>query len=145
MKLFPGIEASDIRRPVGDVEVLLGLDCCRLLPDKIAESDNLQLVNGSLGYCLRGSHSSIKTDRKQEIKAQVHFTSIDTNDNLRKYFETENLGTLLSSLCRNCHSTCDTSSCNENITIKEGKELDMIKNGLSYDEEIVNGQHRIHG
>lgn len=49
VKLFENIQISDIERPV---DLLLGLDCCNLLPNKVAQVDNLQLMYGPLGYCL---------------------------------------------------------------------------------------------
>lgn len=33
--LFPGITKEDIRRTTGKVDLLIGRDCCILLPDKM--------------------------------------------------------------------------------------------------------------
>ena len=54
---------------------------------------------------------------------------------MMEFFNIESLGaSLLPSNCENCKEICsDNSSDNDNITIKEKRELDMIKNGLVYD------------
>ena len=52
INLFPNVDVKDIRRPAGKIDLLIGLDHCNLLPDKIAEIDKLQLMKGPLGYCL---------------------------------------------------------------------------------------------
>ena len=59
VNLFENIRLEDVDRPVGHIDVLLGLDSCELLPNKVAQIGNLQLMNGPLGYCLRGSHPLI--------------------------------------------------------------------------------------
>ena len=33
--IFLEIEVNDVERPVGNIELLIGLDCCQLLPDKV--------------------------------------------------------------------------------------------------------------
>lgn len=42
-------------RPVGKVELLVGSDCCQLLPKVIKTVGNLQLLENHIGYCVRGS------------------------------------------------------------------------------------------
>ena len=91
-------------------------------------------MKGPLGYCLRGSHPSLRFISDHEAGVQVHFTKIAVQDGISRFFDIESLGTLSSSLiCKNCETTCDIG--NNNITIKEGNELDMIKDGLNYDHE----------
>ena len=54
--LFKGVSADEIRRPSGRVDLLIGTDCCVLLPTKIDQVGNLQLMKNQFGYCIRGSH-----------------------------------------------------------------------------------------
>lgn len=42
-------------RPVGKVDMLIGSDCCQLLPRVVKTVDNLQLLENQFGYCVRGS------------------------------------------------------------------------------------------
>jgi hypothetical protein len=56
VSLFPGIKKEDIRRPMGNVDLLIGTDYCVLLPEKIQEVDGLKLMQIQFGYCVRGKH-----------------------------------------------------------------------------------------
>ena len=59
-KLFKNVSASDLRRPVGRIDLLIGTDYCMLLPIGIQQIDNLQLMKNQFGYCVRGCN-----ERKQ--------------------------------------------------------------------------------
>lgn len=52
VKFFKGINEGDIARPEGKVDLLIGADCCILLPGKIDQIGNLQLMRNQFGYCL---------------------------------------------------------------------------------------------
>ena len=56
-KLFNDVSIDDLKRPIGKVHLLIGLDWCQLLPLKIAQEGNIQLV-----LCLQGNHPLLKTD-----------------------------------------------------------------------------------
>jgi hypothetical protein len=56
VSLFPGIKKEDIRRPMGNVDLLIGTYCCVLLPEKIQEVDGLLSMQNQFGYCGRGKH-----------------------------------------------------------------------------------------
>ena len=146
--MFKNIQIRDVERPMGQVDLLLGLDCCNLLPNKIDQVDNLQLMYGPLGYCLRGSHEllSFQTASTNQLSINIHKTVIELNnrvvnpnteslDNqMNKFFEIEGLGTsLLSANCENCKDSPELISKN-NMTIKENRELKLIKDGLTYDK-----------
>ena len=124
------------------IDLLIGLDYCNLLPDKVEEVGNLQLMKGPLGYCLRGSHPLITSyDRNSaSVNVLVHHTTLATNDlqvndvrllndEIKKYFTIESLGILSNRKCEKCSPTADV----DNISILEEKELRRIKQGLSYD------------
>ena len=149
VNLFENIRLEDEDRPVGHIDLLLGLDCCELLPNKVAQIGNLQLMNGPLGYCLRGSHPLIqfRMSSVNFVTINVHKTIVHLDntefqvftkpltERVMEVFNIESLGTsLLPSNCENSKEICsDNSNDNYNITIKEKRELDMIKNGLVYD------------
>lgn len=59
VKFFKGINEGDIARSEGKVDLLIGADCCILLPEKIDQIGNLQLMRNQFGYCLRGSHANL--------------------------------------------------------------------------------------
>ena len=43
--LFTTVSPDKIRRPVGMIDLLIGLDYCNLIPDKVEEVGNLQLMD----------------------------------------------------------------------------------------------------
>ena len=53
-------ETAEVSRPVGPVDVLVGTDWCKLLPNKVAEKGNLQPLKNQFGYCIRGNHPQLK-------------------------------------------------------------------------------------
>ena len=68
-------------------------------------------------------HTSVTSD-----DIQIH--NVETiKDELNKYFTVESMGTFNSRKCSSCLSTINV----DNISIKEEKELDLIKEGLNYD------------
>jgi hypothetical protein len=144
-KHFRGITEKDIKRPTGSVDLLIGTDCCMLLPEKVAEVGNLQLMKNNFGYCLRGKHELLKTVANTCNLVYIHFTSglISRNNTddllivnksliqteLRKFFEIESMGTECSPKCGGCKcGRCPTGE--KEYTIKEERELDLINIGF---------------
>ena len=132
IELFPDFHLSP-SRPHGKVEVLIGLNCCKLLPSIAAEVDNLQLMDGLLGYCLRGSHPSLVIEesdpRVLHTDIVVHHTHVSVEDRIQSYFEIEGLGTTpVTPKCTDCQNVA-----NMNISIQERKERNMIQQGLTHD------------
>ena len=142
--IFSCLNDNQITRPFGDIHMLIGIDNCSLLPNVIETKDNLQLLENPFGYVLRGSHPSIVAN---EISSNVsvrikHITVNDINeiscsytsvkDELRNLFSIENMGV-------SCEPKCDSCQCGKCIsgsqicTLKEERELLLIKEGLSYD------------
>ena len=113
--------------------MLLGLDCCYLLPDKIDQIGNLQLMYGPLGHCLRGAHHLIEFENNcaDSSSARVyltHMSCLNVKQEIGKFFELESIGTLPNINCESCDRDNDELA----ITIKQNKELKMIKEGLHY-------------
>ena len=104
--LFQNIRLEDIERPVGQIDVLLGLDCCQLLPNNVAHIGDLKLMKGPLGYCLRGSHPLLhfRGTNTNSIKINVHKTIVKlkhtdfrvdvktAKDRINDFFNIESLG-----------------------------------------------------
>ena len=113
LSLFTTVSTNEIRRPVGMIDLLIGLDYCNLLPDKVEEGGNLQLMKGPLGYCLRGSHPLITSydQNSASVNVLVHHTTLTTNDlqvndvrllndEIKKYFTIESLGISSNRKCK---------------------------------------------
>ena len=147
--LFNGISESDIRRPTGRVDLLIGTDCSVLLPEKVQEVGGLQLMKSKFGYCIRGKHELLTNSAPNVCKfVQIHFTSGIVSDikdkdlivmgrstiksDLDKFFGTENLGTECTPKCGGCKcGRCPPGG--KDFTIQEERELALIQEGLKYD------------
>ena len=142
VQLFNGICLADLKRPVGEIELLVGSNRCTLMPQVKQYVGNLQLMCNMFGYCKLGSHPLIKFDspnndsfkiRVNHLVGAVQVKDIDVEDqaNLRMdldtFFNIENLGTHWISK----YGGCKCGSC----TIKEERELAMITEGLTYNSE----------
>jgi hypothetical protein len=77
--LFKHITEEDIRRPHGKIDLLIATDCTRLLPDKVQEVGDLQLMKNQFGYCIRGSHPLIKLSTKESnhVMLKLHHVTAD--------------------------------------------------------------------
>ena len=149
-RLFKGISEDDIKRPSGRVDLLIGTDCCPLLPEKVAEGGNLQLMKNQFGYCLRGKHELIDRTQHSSNTVRIHFTSgiISSQQNndvmienkplvqkdLSKFFEIESIGTECLPKCGGCKcGKCPTGG--KQYTIRDERELTLIDRGLTHDNE----------
>lgn len=135
-------------RPKGKVEALIGTDWCRLLPQKIDERDNLQLMQNMFGYCVRGHHPMIAMTPSQSNHVQIHLLrhlQVDRgdvcvlkasrlSDDIEKFLDIDSLGVQTKPKCGGCK--CGTCSLgNRNCTLKEERELQLIKEGLTLDKD----------
>jgi hypothetical protein len=105
VRFFKGIKEGNILRPEGKVDLLIGADCCILLPEKIDHIGNLQLMRNKFGYCIRGSHTKLQVPVTTESNLVcIHHTSgriIEpkrlNNESLKdavdNFFDIESLGT----------------------------------------------------
>ena len=146
-RLFKGISERDIQRPSGEVEILVGTDCCTLLPNKVDQIGNLQLMRNQFGYCLRGSHSLIRVSTSETSNTirlnyvNGHLSkydcvsiedSKDIKSTLDSFFNVERLGTHCIPRCGGCK--CGKCQTGDGIyTIAEQRELELIEKGLKYD------------
>ena len=147
--LFKHITEEDIQRPQGKIDLLIATDCSRILPDKVQQVGDLQLMKNQFGYCLRGSHPLIKIHAKKSnhvmlklhhVTADVESTTINVvgntetiHSNMEEFFKIEGMGICCAQKCGMCQ--CGKWSNDlKNITILEEREMKLIQNGLSHDE-----------
>ena len=50
--LFNYVGISDLKRPVGDIDLLVGSDWCPIMPEVQQTVDRLQLMRNLFGFCL---------------------------------------------------------------------------------------------
>ena len=145
--LFPAISLEDVRQPKGDIELLIGADCCELLPNIVNQVGSLKLIKNQFGYCLRGSHHSLGSSGKlNHVVVQIYFMDGKTtqSNGLRpseNRFLKEELGIFFNvySLRASCVPKCGDCRCGKrapdcnNMTLQAEKELTMIKDILYHD------------
>ena len=146
---FPEISLEDIERPKGKIELLIGADCCELLPNKVNQIGSLQLMKNQFGHCLRGSHPNLGSNGKvNHVVVKIHFlngrttqvndlrpsTTRNIKNELDLFFNVESLGTHCIPKCGECRcGKCAPGS--RRISLQEERELKMIKDGLRHDPE----------
>ncbi|XP_062600980.1 uncharacterized protein LOC134262619 [Saccostrea cucullata] len=143
-QLFNGITDSDIYRPCGEVNLLIGSDCSVLLPTRVDGVGNLQLMKNQFGYCVRGSHSLIKISAMPNSFCINHLSGSELNsmhimntkslkDQFDSFLDIESLGTYCQPRCGGCRcGHCVVGS--GHYTIEEEHELNMIETGLKHDD-----------
>ena len=143
---FSQIKIEDINRPYGTVDMLIGIDCCAILPQVVETVGNLQLLKNQFGYCIRGCHSTYdnKSPSIKQVKivngtaSYINNISVRTVTDLKKrlddYFTVDNLGTSCTPKCGGCRcGKCAHG--NSNYTLQEERELAHIKQGITFDSE----------
>jgi hypothetical protein len=148
-KIFNLREGTIKQRPKGKIDVLIGTDWCKILPNKVDERDNLQLMRNQFGYCVRGSHPDLKViSSNNNYHVQIHslnMSPINPNDiyvaeaapltkEIKQYLEIESLNeTVNDQKCEKCK--CGPCASSDNCTLKGERELRLINEGLTLDTE----------
>ena len=139
------VNESDISRPKGRVDLLIGVDYCSLLPQVVKTKDNLQLLQNSFGFCVRGVTNSfgVNHNKFHHINFGLnHMTCNTTNDilihhnknfenNVEEFFTIENMGVECNPRCGGCR--CGKCLFGDQLSIKDHREMNLIIEGLSYD------------
>ena len=144
-EIFPCLNGYQMRRPFGDIDMLIGVDNCSLFPNIIDTKDNLQLMISAFGYVLRGSHPSITVNevyshvsvriyhiRVNDLNNITFSCNASIKDELGKFFTIESMGVSGEPKCGSCRCG-NCISGNQNCSLKEERELMIIQQGLSYD------------
>ena len=146
-KNFPDIDIMEIIRPEGKIDMLIGVDSCVIMPNVIRTIGNSQLLKNQFGYCIRGSFGTKGDEHEPNTTIQINHENIGTHLNgikiessknitkeLEEFFQIEGLGTSYSPKCGGCRcGRCLTGA--NNYTLKEERELEMIRKGLKYNEQ----------
>ena len=147
---FPEIRKTDILRPKGEIDLLIGVDQCTIMPTVIKTVGNIQLLKNQFGYCVRGSFretESMETGEQQDKQVRINQTNVTSHLNaihvepskaiaasLKKFFKIESLGTCCTPKCGGCR--CGKCSVGMgDSTLKEERELALIQQGLQYNDQ----------
>ena len=146
-ELFVGISNSEVGRPYGEIDMLIGANYSELLPRVVQTNQGLQLLENQFGFSVRGRHEKVTgqvcrtshiTVRTHKLSSYVNLNeiSIESTDILKRkldnFFAVEEVGVkcdpqCIKCLCRDCPGS--------NISLKEQRELTLIEEGLRYDEK----------
>ena len=161
--LFPKFDCKRLEREEKEVDILIGCDNFGLHPKRevLKAGRNLSIMAGKLGVCLQGSHELLieKTQVSTNCVKTVHgrhvmhcmskshplFELPETRtstsqclltvkvDKVNSFIAGEEMGTAVDPKCGNCKcGKCPTLGHTYSFT--EQQELDIIKQGLSYDK-----------
>ena len=141
-KLFPEYDLTDLRRPSGFMDMLIGGDHYDLHPRIVASVGKLQLLKSIFGYSIRGKIPGEVSKRDSslpiismnmqsnisELREDVLKTSLD------QFFEIEHSGISCEKQCTRCLCRgCPTSG---DQTLKDERDYAEIEKGLKYNEDL---------
>ena len=129
-KLF-NIAASEVTRPEGEIDMLIGYEYAGFHPDKEKSVNHLVLLKNKFGRCFGGTHETMIERATLLIQeARVAHAAIKIED----FYNTEALGVACVPKCGSCRcGECSMGS--KPYTLKEERELVMIDQGLELQED----------
>ena len=131
-----GMRSQDVQRPVGAVDLLIGMENADIIPCKIKTSYKLALYQSlfGTGFLLAGKHDSIKREGS-DLSHVVCRTDV-AKVKLTDFITAESFGIDLPRRCKNCKGCKECSFRARQITWVENQELATIEDGLVLD--VVN-------
>ena len=147
IRLFHKVTSVEqISRPSGKIDLLIGLDWCKLMPNKIEENGNLQLMQNQFGFCVRGSHPSLANEcEAYNLQIKVHSLNGAVVECLANSIQYKELDSWMESFMEreqlainSTYPSCGGCRCGKcvtdgrNCSIQEERETRMIEEGLSY-------------
>lgn len=133
---FPRLAGSHFWRPHGAIELLIGIDHCSLLPQVIESTENLQLMQNSLGVTNLSTHTRVRINHVN-VKEYQYIESVinsRTKDDLENFFSIGSLGISCSPIC----SGCKCGNCvpeKKDFSLREEHEMELIMKGLQHDDD----------
>ena len=125
------IDTSEIKRPIGEVDMLIGFEYAGFHPEKVNNNGHLLHLKNKFGSCIGGSHITIEEKTNLVIQeAEVCHVQIRIED----FYESESLGI-------RCNPRCGGCKCGEcavggkQYTIQEERELAIIDDGLTLENQ----------
>ena len=126
------VDPIQIRRPEGEVEMLIGLEYAGFHPDKEKIKDHLVLFKSRFGCCLGGTHEQLIERTKKLVQdVTIAHAKIKIDD----FYESETLGV-------SCQPKCGSCKCGEcpvggkQYTLQQERELALIENGMELREGV---------
>ena len=129
INLFPvEFDEEDVSRPHGEVDVLVGLDYAAFHPRMVYNNYHLVPYENIFGKCFGSIHPSLREETKRLI-SNTHVNHIMADD----FFRYEAMVVKWEPRC------CSDGKCKRtasSYTLKEQREISLIKNGLTLKDNI---------
>ncbi|XP_071954191.1 uncharacterized protein [Antedon mediterranea] len=118
---------EQVKRPTGEVDLLVGYEYAGYHPTKIKACGHLVLLKNQFGQCIGGSHPSIEWEEGAGILVNyVKTTSFDD------FLTIESMGVNCQPKCGSCRcGKCPSGA--QKYTLKEERELKLIEDNLLYE------------
>ena len=128
------LSAFHVKRPAGEVDVLIGYEYAGYHPTVEDSVGHLLVLENRFGRCIGGAHPKLK-DLTRKVCPQGQVLHIRAGEiTLQDFFSVESLGVECSPRCGGCRcGRCPPGG--KDYTLKEERELKIIEDGLRYDED----------
>ena len=127
INLFHGITERDVKRPNGEIDVLIGYGYTNHHPTLEQCNNNLVLLSNRYGKCIGGCHSALNEGTVSSIQS-VNYASMGTA--IQDFCDVEAMGIKVNPMCGNCRcGKCPIGT--NNYSLKEERELKLIEGGLT--------------
>ena len=129
--LFPQ-SVSEIQRPTGCIDLLVGFNYAGIHPIVKESHGNLLLMTNVFGSCLGGSHPKLNVSTVNCLQHATIYQITNTSVvSLDEFINAENLGVACVPACGACKcGECGLGS--KHYTIKEEKEIEMMSENLHH-------------
>nr|XP_027237393.1 uncharacterized protein LOC113828586 [Penaeus vannamei] len=143
-KVLDILDASElkIRRPWGKIELLIGTDYAGIMPIVLKTVGNFQLMKNAFGYCIRESFLSELMFKLNGVIIRVNHSNCSYKVEEIDIMPLKGIGKQIDflsveGLCVQCSPKCGECKCGKcpligEYTLKEERELLLIKEGLKY-------------
>ena len=125
-KCFPNIIESEIERPGGEIDILIGYNYAAWHPIREQSYEHLLILVNSFGKCIGGSHPEIseETEKNEDVPSKP---------SVSEFSIIEALGTEFHPSCGRCQcGSCPLGG--RNCSIKEEREMALIDRNLEFSE-----------
>ena len=128
--LFSNVTEEEIHRPIGEVDILIGLDYAAFHPQIIDNIEHLVLLKNQFGKCISGRHPCLKENTKRIITC-AKINNFILQPTIIDFRHSESLGVECSPKCGNCRcGKCPLGG--KKYSLKGERELAMIEGGLKF-------------